>query len=244
MLIEKGMEMSNFAGFDIDIYPGAEIMQAIKSATNMAWTAYYLAPAPARENASWMGARAALAVQGWGLAPVFLGQQADCWKPDSFPQAHKLTAAQGLADAASACNLALREGFVEGSYIYLDWEDGSALGADALTYLDAYTRGIVTGRYSAGFYCSHLVAPQIRQMVQKIDSSLQARLWVFKIDSDTGQRYSGDLVNFPTTDLDPAYSLIWAWQFTQDRTGVFAGIHDQVDLDIASVADPGAAAVA
>jgi hypothetical protein len=50
-------------------------MAWLKANTNLVWCGYYLAPAPSHHDTSWMGTRAALAAAGWGVAPVYLGQQ-------------------------------------------------------------------------------------------------------------------------------------------------------------------------
>lgn len=61
-----------------------------------------------------MSKRAALAEQGWGFAPIYVGQQTGSMK---------LTAEQGELDAQNAVTLAQRAGFSTGTYIYLDIQE-------------------------------------------------------------------------------------------------------------------------
>src|SRR5271166_2184048 len=69
--------MSGFAGVDRDVFPGLGTMQQLKSNTNLAWTGYYLTPAPSQgRQLWWTGNRASLVAQGWGLAPIYVDQQA------------------------------------------------------------------------------------------------------------------------------------------------------------------------
>ncbi len=66
------------AGFDTSTYPGDSTMSWLKTHTNLQWVGYYLAPAPSRTNATWMGSYArqgGLRDQGWGVAPLYVGEQ-------------------------------------------------------------------------------------------------------------------------------------------------------------------------
>src|SRR5690242_8977257 len=98
--------MTNFAGFDRSTYPGDGQMTWLKQNTNLAWCGFYLAPAPSHANQSWMTKCAFLKGLGWGLAPIYVGQQTQ-----TSHGSHNLTAAQGTADAQNAAMLAQQAGF-------------------------------------------------------------------------------------------------------------------------------------
>jgi len=67
--------MAGLAGFDTAFYPGDSQMAWLKANTNLVWCGYYLAPAPSHRDTSWMGTRATLLAQGWGIAPVYLSSR-------------------------------------------------------------------------------------------------------------------------------------------------------------------------
>ena len=56
--------MTFFLGFDTSIYPGDSAMQTLRAQALIAFTGFYLAPAPSHPNASWMQKRAFLAGLG------------------------------------------------------------------------------------------------------------------------------------------------------------------------------------
>ena len=67
--------MPGFAGFDRSDYPGDQVMSWLKANTNLVWCGYYLGPSPSHAGTTWMTRRAALAAAGWGVAPIYVGQQ-------------------------------------------------------------------------------------------------------------------------------------------------------------------------
>jgi hypothetical protein len=103
-----------FAGFDRDVYPGDALMTKLIATTNLKWCGYYLHPAPSHSDGSWMGKRAFLNGIGWGLAPLYVGEQT------VGPGSHNPSVAKGLADGNDAVNLMVGEGFPHESCVYLD----------------------------------------------------------------------------------------------------------------------------
>jgi hypothetical protein len=64
------------AGFDTYKYPGDEVMRAWWHAdVPYEWVGYYL-PAPCHKDSSWSGKRETLERIGWGMAVIYVGQQA------------------------------------------------------------------------------------------------------------------------------------------------------------------------
>jgi Domain of unknown function (DUF1906) len=61
-------------GFDTNVYPGDNAMDAWRRAGEYEWVGYYLG-APCHSDDSWSGKRAQLVRSGWGLAVIYVGQQ-------------------------------------------------------------------------------------------------------------------------------------------------------------------------
>jgi hypothetical protein len=140
-----------FAGFDSLSYPGDAAMAWLKAQTNLSFVGFYLAPAPSRPTSKWMGCRATLAAQGWGFAPVYVGQQ----EPGA-PGQHVLTAAQGDTDGRDAAHLMTVAGFPSGSTVYLDCETGGPASGAASSYFAAWVDALASlGEYRPRVYCSH-----------------------------------------------------------------------------------------
>ena len=73
-------------GFDTYSYPGDEVMHAWREAdVPYEWVGYYLPSAPCHKGTSWGGKRQTLASMGWGVAVIYVGQQA--WGDVSVPAA-------------------------------------------------------------------------------------------------------------------------------------------------------------
>ncbi len=206
-----------FAGFDRLEYPGDRAMQWLWDNTNLWWCGFYLAPAPSQQNRGWMDKYAGLKEIGWGIAPIFVGQQTEQSSPGS---SHELDESNGVNDARQAAQLAAEAGFPEGSVVYLDIEAGGGpLDPDLAIYYEAWVaRMIADGQYYPGVYCSYQIAPQLREL----DS--RPRWWVFHVTHgcdhdfpDTFDFFPNDLVprmEFPTTaapitgrSLDPRDSF-------------------------------------
>src|SRR5438046_100579 len=117
--------MTGLAGMDRARFPGSPAMQNLLNATNIVWTGYYLTPAPSQwHHLGWMGNRATLVNMGWGLAPIYVGQQDPAVGPGN---SNILTTARGTIDAQDAINLMTQEGFPAGSVVYLDIEMGGQI---------------------------------------------------------------------------------------------------------------------
>src|ERR1700692_1712966 len=111
--------MPFFVGFDCLAYPGIDEMTWLKANTNLGWCGFYLAPAPSHSDSSWRGSRSDLVALGWGILPIYVGQQT------TGPGSHNVSGAQGTLDGGDAAALAAAAGFPNGAFLYLDIEDGS-----------------------------------------------------------------------------------------------------------------------
>jgi hypothetical protein len=213
-----------FAGFDRLTYPGDALMHWLWDNTNLFWTGFYLAPAPSQHYTGWMGKRGFLNQMGWGIAPIYVGQQAH------GPGSHVVTAAQGAIDGANAASLAAQAGFPGLSVLYLDIEQGPPLHQPAIDYYKAWVQAVFDNGYYPGVYCSFLLAAKL------MGADFRPLVWVFHIP-----RVGGSFNN-PYPEKDPiksGYSLANMWQLAQGVS--IQGPHGRLfpyDLDSADSRDP------
>lgn len=225
-----------YAGFDVLAYPGDTLMAWLKENTNLSFVGFYLAPAPSRPTSDWMGKRVALAAQGWGFAPVYVGQQ-----EQGQPGAHTLTAAQGQTDGNDAVQLMQIATFPAGCVVYLDIEQGGTASSATTAYMSAWVDAVkAQGSFVPGVYCSHTTAQSI------LNARPGTQLWCWNLKGDVpGPDYPPD---FPAND--PAGCGVpsaTVWQWAQNVT---ITLYDapkasmSVDLDCAGIADPSKPAAA
>ena len=222
-----------FAGFDRSVYPGDETMTTLLATTNLKWCGYYLYPAPSHNEPvngdnSWMGKRAPLQTMGWGLAPLYVGEQT------VGSGSHNPSAAKGATDGADAVNMMTSEGFPPGSYVYLDIENSYPLPQIMSDYAGAWCDAVVAGGYKAGVYVTHRICPVIQALRPN------ARIWaIFVTNSDVGGN-----VTAPFPEDDPSNSGVpgaFLWQCRQQSTINISGQtgpFTPIDFDTASSADP------
>ena len=63
-------------GIDRSVFPGHDTMTWLRKNADIRFACFYLGPTANHGDASWMGQQSALAVDGWGLIPTYVGQQA------------------------------------------------------------------------------------------------------------------------------------------------------------------------
>jgi|SRR6188768_776954 len=214
------------AGLDTSVYPGDAIMSGLLASTNLTWTGFYLGPAPSHPNTSWMNKRSALLQQGWGLAPIYVGQQ------ESGPGSHQVNGAQGTTDGTNAVSLAQQAEFPPDTIIYLDIEQGGPLSPPMRDYVQRWCAEVKSGGYTPGAYLSHLSAASARQAVPDL------KLWVFRLKQADFNVDKSE----PFRDVPPSESGVTdavAWQWAQNcRIPAPNGGKQLVDLNVASTKDP------
>jgi peptidoglycan hydrolase-like protein with peptidoglycan-binding domain len=214
------------AGIDTSVYPGDDVMDHLKNTTNLVWTGFYLGPAPSHPNTSWMTRRARLVQQGWGLAPIYVGQQ-----ESGGPGSHDVNGTQGEADGAQAVELATQAEFPAGSILYLDIERGGPISAPMRQYLERWCARVAAAGFRPGAYLSHTSAASAHAAVPNLE------LWVFRIRSaDVGVEKDPPFRTDPPSDSGIAEAL--AWQWAQNCRIPKPGGRLLVDVDVASSADP------
>lgn len=216
--------MAFFLGFDRSQYPGDSMMQTLRTQGHVAWTGFYLAPAPSHSDAGWMQKRAFLLSLGYGFAPVYLGQQ------QGGPGSHNLTPQQGTLDGRNAAQLAAQAGFPAHSVIYLDIETGPPLLSPFLNYYAAWVQSVINNNFTPGVYCSHALAAQVQA------KDARPVFWVFRL-STIGGNFTAP---FPVPNpAQSGFAHATLLQYAQNCQINFGGTHlTPVDLDSATVADP------
>ncbi|AIR69087.1 glycoside hydrolase domain-containing protein [Dickeya fangzhongdai] len=216
-----------FAGFDSSTFPGNELMGWFQENTNLTWCGYYLAAAPSHEDTSWMGQRANLQSDGWGLAPIYVGQQV------TGPGSHEVTTSQGSEDGQHTVQLMNSEGFPANSWVYLDLENGPPYPTAQSGYVQAWASAVQAGGYLAGIYCSHDLAAAVQQQLPA------SRIWAFRVNTTEQEPFPG--TDFPTVAPDECgYPEATMWQLRQNCV-VTAGDDAcslTVDLSSSTVKDP------
>jgi Rv2525c-like, glycoside hydrolase-like domain len=234
--------MPNFAGFDRDLYPGDAAMQAIIQNTNLRWCGFYLAPAPSHLDQSWMTKCAFLKGLGFGLAPIYVGQQVQ------GPGSHNVTAAQGTIDGQNAAQLASQAAFGNGSIIFLDIEQGPPIQPATIAYYVAWVAGVTANGFAPGVYCSHAQLPQAL-----FNADNRPVFWIFNLNHftcDPSAATSSRILiprNAPFPAPDPAsggVSFAKLLQFAQSIEATKCGINAggsvvlNVDFDSSVASDP------
>ncbi|SRR5579871_1396596 len=220
----------SYAGFDSLAYPGDAMMQWLKSHTNLSFVGFYLAPAPSQPYVGWMTTRPTLAAQGWGFAPLYVGQQEEGQRGS-----HILTAAQGTIDGHDAAGLMHTAGFPTNSVVYLDCEQGGPASSAVQAYVGAWVDAVAPSSYKPGIYCSYTTAASLLAIRPNVC------VWVWHITNPA----PGPA--FPTPDPGSSgTSKAMVLQYFQNTSVNFPGAPAAsltIDLDSSSVADPSKAAV-
>ena len=220
--------MPGYAGMDRCDYPGSKPMAWLKENTNLVWSGFYLGTSPSHSGTSWMKARAELVEQGWGLAPIYVGQQV------TGPGSRTVTAEQGARDGGNACELMTSAGFPHASFVYLDLENGPPFTPAQRGYVGAWVDAVKAHGFSPGVYCSFLFAHQVHEL------RTDARIWAFHVSTTKPHHVPGP--RYP--DPDPAacgYPGAFIWQLGDECRISLAGDPGdiiEVDLDTAASPDP------
>ncbi len=145
-------DLHNFVGFDRNEYPGEEALPLLRKSYSFA--SYWLSPPPGEKSNSWIGKRGVLQSQGFGFLLLYQGRTSSQlpYKKDSIEA--------GLADARAAAVAARREGFPEGSVIFLDVEEGGRFFDGYHAYLRSWAESLKNDKFRPGIYCSGIVVDE------------------------------------------------------------------------------------
>lgn len=217
-----------YAGFDASGFPGLSKMQYLRTNTDLEWCGFYF-KAPSHPDGGWMGQRGSLTAMGWGLAPIFVGQQV------TGPGSHMVTAAQGKIDGNDAATMMRQSGFPPGSFVFLDLENGPPFNATQQAYVAAWVNTVKGGGFGPGVYCSYLMGAEVHALCP------EARIWVFHVRSTADHIATGG--TFPAPDPKTSgYAGAIMWQREMAAKITVPGGLLLVDLNTSAVADPSAPA--
>jgi Rv2525c-like, glycoside hydrolase-like domain len=148
----RSAEWHSFVGFDRNHYPGDEALPNLRKSFSFA--SYWLNPPPGEKNNSWIGKRGLMQAQGFGFLLLYEGRTSGQlpYKKDSIEA--------GLADAQGAAAAARREGFPEGSVIFLDVEEGGRFFDGYHAYLRSWAESLTKEKFRPGIYCSGIVVDE------------------------------------------------------------------------------------
>ena len=228
-LLANAVEVS-FAGFDIGVYPGDEIMTSWVTASPYKWVGYYLT-SPFHQDATFMGTRAKLEALGWGLAVLYVGRQVSS-KPENQ------TRQRGLADGQDTIQKVQGEGFAANTIVYLDIEHMDVVPSGIKEYLKGWIASLLQSRFRPGIYCHIKNAQELRVAVKEEYEAENSSLplpafWV----AGSG---AFDPANSVPSDSGIAFAAIWQGRLNHPET--YGGFSRKIDANVAISANPSAMA--
>ena len=142
----------SFLGFDRNEYPGSDRLAVLHQ--RFAFTGFWLNNPPGEQHNTWSGHRAELRAAGFGFLLLWNGRlDAELKQPGVKPEA------LGRQDARDAVAAARREGFGDGSILFLDQEEGGRLLPEQSAYFFGFTEAVAGSPYRAGSYLSGQPSP-------------------------------------------------------------------------------------
>jgi hypothetical protein len=148
----RSAEVHSYLGFDRNQYPGDAALPLLRKSYTFA--SYWLSAPPGEKINSWTDKRTLMEAQGFGFLLLYQGRT-----PGQLPY-KKDSIEAGLADAKSAAAAARREGFREGSVIFLDVEEGGRFFDGYHAYLRSWAETLAKEKFRPGIYCSGIVVDE------------------------------------------------------------------------------------
>jgi len=202
----------SYLGFDRNIYPGDAALPVLRK--TFTFTSYWLSPPPGEKKNTWKGKRELLLSHGFGFLVLYRGRDSGELKNENDAKT------KGINDASAAAAVANVEGFVPGTIIFLDIEEGGRLPDIYHVYLRAWQRELKRAGFVAGVYCSGIpvkeepgVSITTADDIRSHDPSREIMIWTF---NDVCPPSPG--CAFPENPPAPSASGISyaaVWQFAQ-----------------------------
>lgn len=231
-----------YPGFDTWRYPGDDVMRTWRAASPYRWVGYYL-PAPCHRGNSFVGKRETLERQGWGVAVIYVGQQAFEGSPDPDPSTPAdsivcsrtlLTAEQGRTDARDAAERAAAEGFPPGTIVFLDVERMERATNEMVAYYRAWMEGLLAdGRYRPGTYAHRGNAAELYLLAQREHARADAGAPTFWIAGGRGFTLAAR-----PADSGLAFADVWQGLLDVDRS--WGGVTLRIDENVSDRPSPSA----
>ncbi len=165
----EAKQVRTYLGFDRNGYPGDEAMKLLRK--DFTFTGYWLSPPPGEKTNSWQGKREYLRSLGYGFLPLYRARESTELKSEE--QAQKL----GEEDARSTIEAAQRDGFPDGSQIFLDIEEGGRLSPIYHAYIRGWLWRVAPIPYRGGFYCSGMPVREGRGVTITTADDIYKDLW-------------------------------------------------------------------
>ena len=205
-----------FTGFDTSFYPGDSAMQTWKDSSPYHFVGYYL-KSPCHGDSGWMGKRATLSGQGWGVVVIYVGMQSQgpCSSKTPTRELGESHGRDALAKAAS-------EGFAAQTIVYLDVEPMDQIPQAQIDYVNGWLSQFSGAGFVPGIYCHVKNAQALRAAITDFAAD-QIAFWV-----------SGGRGFIPGTSR-PAHSGIAfarVWQGSFNLTREFGGVSIEIDENV------------
>ncbi|HKI10496.1 MAG TPA: glycoside hydrolase domain-containing protein [Candidatus Acidoferrum sp.] len=201
-----------YFGFDRNDYPADDALPALRKTFSFA--SYWLSAPPGEKRNSWLGKRALLQSQGFGLAVLFNGRASRALRNTADARQ------KGMLDAQNAVKSAQQEGFAIGTVVFLDIEEGGRLPAPYHRYLQAWSNALAKAGYRAGVYCSAIPVDEGQGVhittAQDIQAHVTSPGLVYWVYNDACPPAPG--CAFPANPPPPAqsgFSSAAIWQYAQ-----------------------------
>jgi glycoside hydrolase-like protein len=140
-----------YLGFDRNEYPGDDAFPILRK--TFVFTSYWLSAPPGEKINTWKGKREFLRSNGFGFLVLFRAPESAALERLKDPEL------AGKTDARSSADAAEREGFPQGTIIFLDIEDGGRLSPQFHSYIHGWSSDLRVAHnhaYRVGFYCSSI----------------------------------------------------------------------------------------
>ncbi len=247
---------SAYLGFDRNDYPGDANLKLLRQ--TFSYAGFWLNQPPGEKTNTWTGKREPLQAAGFGFLVLFNG------RPYSQLKTVANAAKLGRSDAQAAVASARREGFREGTVIFLDQEEGGRMLPAQKAYIYTWVDGVAAAGFRAGIYCSGIAAREDGRAsvvtAEDVRQNSAGRKIVYWVANDACPPSPG--CAFPKPPPSPSGSGIdfaEVWQYAQSprRRDVAAGCpanynrdascyppgvdlqqHLHLDLNTAASADP------
>lgn len=224
LCISAGTQKSNsistyYLGFDRNTYPGDEVLPLLRRTFSFA--GYWLSAPPGEKRSSWTGKRKLLQQQGFGFMVLFNARASREVKTIQDARA------AGTLDAKRAAKLAVQNGFLPATIIFLDVEEGGRLSIAYHAYLKAWFEKLSATGFRPGVYCSGIPVDEGNGVhittAQDIQSHAGSNKIVFWVYNDTCPPSPG--CTFPNAPPSPSVSgtdFASIWQYAQSpmRKGI------------------------
>lgn len=243
-----------YIGFDRNDYPGDDALPTLRKSFSFA--GYWLNAPPGEKTNRWAGKRSLIKRHGFGFLLLYPGRASAQMRSAAIAEN------AGRTDAQKAAAAAAREGFSQGSVIFVDLEEGGRLVEAMHRYLRSWATELSALHFRPAVYCSGIPVDQgggvtitTADDIRTHMGSLELAYWVYNdaCPPSPGCRIPQGLL----TPSASGVSYASVWQFVRSPRekdtaarcvgyapdgNCFAAMDAarrwHLDLDLASSADP------